>query len=514
MARFQDVLSLLTAMVETFFLAGTHYGWPSMVEMLTKEGYFSESCVAFENIPESNLTFPTSTSILKNISTETLQTNRTSFNHEITRCTGQEESFNLVFSVSSSASQLSGFPFGILLDNFGTWVAKSAAISSVMIGLGAIAASTPATSWLLYIGLPLFVTGGTCLNRSNVQIANLFPKVRNFIITLLSSFYFASGAIFLILKTAYNDGISIKYSLYFLLSVTALSWTRTFFLMPKRHFVYPPPVDGQQYGILNKCKTSDSSSEKSSNDAQPKSSDELSINSGNENHCVMKCSNFEAFKSCLKTSLYWSSTFHVITLEFRIYFYFGTFNSSMLQLSGAENMGFYTSMFGIIVLCGSLITPLHGMITDFAKSKFENASADKQLAAKKAVSVSTILADVIALVMSVTASIPSLSIQIFVFITLILLRVFSLTNDILFLTTMYPVEQFGKLFGLHTLIFGLLNFLQAPLLKLILSYYEGDFTVVNVVFVGLCLLILIHPYKIYKSIEHSSKENPNKNSFA
>ena len=513
MARFQDVLSLLTAMVETFFLAGTLYGWPSMVEMMTMEGYFSESCVVFENLTESNFSFPTSTSILENISTETLQTNRTSFNHKITRCTGQEESFNLVFSVSTSALQVSSFLYGILLDNFGTWIAKSAGILSVMIGLGAIAASTPATSWLLYIGLPLFVTGGASLNRSNVQVANLFPKVRNIIITLLSSSYFASGAIFLIVKAAYNDGLSIKYSLYFLLSVTALSWARTFFLMPKRHFVYPPPVDGQKYGILNKCKTSGFSSEKSSNDCESESSDKLSINSGNENRCVMKCSNFEVFKSCLKTSLYWSSTFHAITLEFRTYFYFGTFNSSMLRLSGAENMGFYTSMFGIIVLCGSLITPLHGMITDFAKSKFKNASDDKQLAAKKAVLLSTILTDVIALVMSVTASIPSLSIQIFVFITLILLRVFSLTNDILFLTTMYPVEQFGKLLGLHSLIFGLLNFLQAPLLKLILSYYKGDFTVVNVVFVGLSLLIFIHPYKIYKSIQHSSKEKPTQNSF-
>ena len=514
MARFQDVLSLLTAMVETFFLAGTLNGWPSMVEMLTKEGYFSESCVALENLTESNFTYPTSTLILQSNSTENVQTSRFSVNHETTLCTGQEESFNLVFSVSASAWQISNFLYGILLDNFGTWVTKSAGILSVMIGLGAIAASTPATSWLLYIGLPLFVTGGGSLITSNIQIANLFLNVRNIIITLLSSSYFASGAIFLIVKAAYDDGISIKYSLYFLLSVTALSWARAFFLMPKRHFAYPPPVGGQQYGILNKCKTSDSSSEKSLNDLESESSDKLSINSGNENHCVMKCSNFEVFKSCLNTSLYWSSTFHAITLEFRTYFYFGTFNSSMLRLSGAENMGFYTSMFGIIVLCGSLITPLHGMITDFAKSKFKNVSADKQLAAKKAVLVSTILTDVIALVMSVTASIPSLSIQIFVFITLTLLRVFGVTNDILFLTTMYPVEQFGKLFGLHALIFGLLNFLQAPLLKLILSYYEGDFTVVNVVFVGLCLLIFIHPYKIYKCIQHSSKEKSNQNSFA
>ena len=523
MARVQDVLCLVTALFETFLLAGTLYGWPSMVEVLTSMGYFMDTCLTSEiltnkNMTSANLSFSSVESSTARIESNTRElTGESNPKHRLTdRCANQEESLNFAFSLSASALQISSFFYGILLDNWGTWITKTIGIASVSVGLLSIILSTPNTSWLIYLGLPLFVTGGASLNRSNIQVANLFPRIRNSIITLISSSYFASGSIFLIIKTAFNNGIAFKTSLFFMLGMTALSWIRTFFLMPRKHFLFPSPPDPQGYGLIHECKkittTTRSLSQKNldsdSNSDVSCSSSSVDVNdveAPRSNQFSKFCSNMKSFKRCVMTSIFWTSTFQVLILEFRTYFYFGTFNASLVRLAGESQLDYYTSLFGVIVICGAFITPLHGFLIDFAKNKFEERG-DKNLAAKKALLVSTLLTNTIALVMSVAASIPALNIQVFVFIFVILLRVFSLTNDFLFLTTMYPVEQFGKLLGLHSFIFGVLNFTQAPLLKLILSYYEGDFTVVNLVFVLLSVIIFLHPYKLYTNIKTTTKQ--------
>jgi len=559
MAMIQDILSLVTALIETFLLAGTLYGWPSLVEVLTAEGYFADTCHTIRNRLLGNVTSGdfryqnvTSTTTeesglrhydkinatLTNVAFATVSFNPNKnirsmdeLNPErMMRCTSQEESLNLAFSVSASALQMSSFVFGIVLDNLGTWVAKAIGVGSVSVGLIALAASNAQTSWLIYLGLPLFVTGGASLNRSNVQVANLFPRFRNSIITLISSAYFASGSIFLLVKIAYNNGIALKSSLYFLLTMTALSWFRTFFLMPKMHFPFPAPLKRIPYGLMAEWKNlklfrEKSGSEKSlavsSNDDVISASSDVESASNVENSSEIDVkverskskkltevmTNMKSFSKCLMTSMFWTSTIQVLVLEFRVYFYFGTFNASLVRIAGESQLDYYTSVFGFIVIGGSLITPLHGVVVDFVKSKFATKGNASALAAKKALLVSTILTNCIALIMSIVGSIPTLSIQIFVFVTVILLRVFSLTNDFLFLTTFYPVEQFGKLLGLHSFVFGVFNFIQAPILKLVLSQYQGDFTLVNAIFVGLCLVIFVHPYLIYRNIKKISEKD-------
>ena len=535
MPRLQDILSLVTALIETFLLAGTLYGWPSLVEVLVAEGYFAGSCHRQENLTSENAssgrfvwndTAPTPPGITTTVSNQNsdVQLLEVSNHDRMIRCASQEENLNLAFSVSASALQMSSFVYGVLLDNWGTWVTKVIGVGSVSVGLIALAASTPQTPWLIFLGLPLFVTGGASLNRSNIQVANLFPRFRNSVITLISSAYFASGSIFLLVKIAYNNGIALKMSIYFLLAMTALSWFRTFFLMPKMLFPFPTPLKRVPYGLLAEWKklklfAAKTGSEKSlapasdddnsstysesASDVETASKVDVEVKKSKSKMLAEVTSNMKSFAKCLMTSMFWTSTIQVLVLEFRIYFYFGTFNASLARIAGESQLDYYTSVFGFIVIGGSLITPLHGLVVDFAKSKFAAKGGSSTLAARKALLVSTLLTNSIALLMSVVGSIPALSIQIFVFISVILLRVFSLTNDFLFLTTFYPVEQFGKLLGLHSFVFGAFNFVQAPILKLVLSQYQGDFTVVNVIFVGLCVVIFVHPYLIYRKIKET-----------
>jgi len=89
---FQLILSIGSAFLEILFLDEAVLGWPSLQFVLQKEGYFGYLC--------------------QNNASNYMKTNLSSTNPPEIDCSGQEASFNLVYTLWLSALFLCSFPVG------------------------------------------------------------------------------------------------------------------------------------------------------------------------------------------------------------------------------------------------------------------------------------------------------------------------------------------------------------------------------------------------------------------
>ncbi|KAJ8259242.1 hypothetical protein COCON_G00182540 [Conger conger] len=220
--RLRYWLTLATGLVECLFFTGVIYGWASVVFILKDSGYFSDQCV--------DATGPNGTQYMD--------------------CSKQDELFSLVFTIAaflqSGLSLLNGFFF----DHFGTMASRLLAIILYTTGTLLIAFSHPEISNILFPGLACIAVGSDMLLLTNMQVGNLFDTHRSTVITLYSGAYSSSALIFLIIKVAFEKGISLQHAFFFLSAFSIIHLMRTFILMPKMHIPYPLP-EGYTYGTLN-----------------------------------------------------------------------------------------------------------------------------------------------------------------------------------------------------------------------------------------------------------------------
>jgi len=99
---FQDILTILTAFIETSFFAGIYLGWPSLKYVLIKEGFFSDQCNSRNEISTAYET----------------ATTPEGGNGQI--CNEAQASFNLVFTVANFLAYATSLPLGYIFDRYGT----------------------------------------------------------------------------------------------------------------------------------------------------------------------------------------------------------------------------------------------------------------------------------------------------------------------------------------------------------------------------------------------------------
>ena len=222
-------LSLITAVIEGILFTGVIYGWSSLSFVLIKEKYFYDGC-------QNNTTSE------QNFSDPSL----------FGDCTQQKESIALVATIGLATTNLSVLVAGAVFDRYGTLVTRVLGTVTFTISCFVLAYSAPATSVMLYPGHALMAVGGKLIVIPNLKIGNLFKNRRATIISLIQGCIDTSGIVFLVMKYAYQAGISIKASFLFLAICTVLLWVRTLFLMPRYHIPYPIPKDGFPLGLFNK----------------------------------------------------------------------------------------------------------------------------------------------------------------------------------------------------------------------------------------------------------------------
>ena len=123
-----------------------------------------------------------------------------------------------------------------------------------------MASTTPDTSDLIYIGMPLLGSGGIGLLVTNMQVGNLFPAGRGMVITILNGLFGSSSGVFLIFKMCYQNGISIQRIFVVYTFMSLFSFIRTFTLMPRRRIPFNVKSD-YNFGICEMYKYKEQSSE-------------------------------------------------------------------------------------------------------------------------------------------------------------------------------------------------------------------------------------------------------------
>ncbi|XP_077177067.1 equilibrative nucleobase transporter 1 isoform X2 [Paroedura picta] len=499
--------TLLSGLVECMFFAGVIFGWASLVFVLKDLNYFKDLCVPFAN-----------------------QTANSTMDED---CRAQDEQFSLIFTIGSFMNNFMTFPTGYIFDRFGTTVARLIAISFYTTGTLLIAFSSEATAMILFPAMSLLSVGGILLILTNMQVGNLFGKHRSTIITLYNGAFDSSSAVFLIIKLLYEQGLKLNAMFLFISACSAWHLARTFFLMPRRHIPYPLPP-GYTYGVS--CQRKSRSYRTYEEQRCPKSSDEDEMHDSDilhadsilgEEHLTTKviagkgdpeaASNSKkpaviSFWSCVCSKLFFWHLVWLSVMQLRHYLFIGTLNPMLELLAGQDTalVSSYTNAFAFTQLCGVLCAPWNGLILDRHKrgQKQEGSSHGvlDSLADLRSCVLSLAITVLQCMAFSICASIPVLPVQYATFILQVLSRSFLYGGNAAFLAVAFPLEHFGKLYGLVMGLSALVALLQYPCFTLIKGPLRGDSFYVNIGFIVLMLLAFVSPLVVYLECKRRQKE--------
>nr|XP_056706809.1 equilibrative nucleobase transporter 1 [Euleptes europaea] len=495
--------TLFSGLAECMCFAGVIFGWASLVFVLKDLHYFKDLCVPIAN-----------------------QTANSTLNEG---CRAQDEQFSLVFTIGSFMNNFMTFPTGYIFDRFGTTIARLIAISFYTTGTLLIAFSSEATAMILFPALSFLSVGGILLILTNMQVGNLFGKHRSTIITLYNGAFDSSSAVFLIIKLLYEQGLKLNTMFLFISACSAWHLVRTFFLMPRHHIPYPLPP-GYTYGVS--CQRRSCSYRTYEEQRCPKSSDEDETHDSDtlhadsvlgEEHLTTKviagkgnpgvASNSEkpaviSFWSCVCSKLFFWHLVWLSVMQLRHYLFIGTLNPMLEQL--VVLMSNYTNAFAFTQLCGVICAPWNGLILDRHKrgQKKEGSSrgVPDSLADLRSCVLSLAITVLQCMAFSICASIPVLPVQYATFILQVLSRSFLYGGNAAFLAVAFPLEHFGKLYGLVMGLSAVVALLQYPCFTLIKGPLKGDPFYVNIGFIVLMLLALVSPLMVFWECQRRQKQ--------
>ncbi|XP_034618089.1 solute carrier family 43 member 3 isoform X2 [Trachemys scripta elegans] len=495
--------TLLSGLLECMCFAGVIFGWASLVYVLKDMHYFEELCVPAANGTGNGTQGPD--------------------------CRAQDEQLSLVFTVGSFMNNFMTFPTGYIFDRFGTVPARLLAISLYTGGTLLIAFSTAATALILFPAMCLLSIGGILLILTNMQVGNLFGKHRSTIITLYNGAFDSSSAVFLVVKLLYEQGLTLRAMFLFLSACSAWHLTRTFFLMPRWHIPYPLPP-GYTYGL--RCQRqgssyrtheeqrpglgdgahepSDPCSEPGPGDADAskalKGKGESGAGPGHGELPGM------SFRACVFSKLFFWHLMWLSVMQLRHYLFIGTLNPMLEHLAAGDTtlVSTYTNAFAFTQLCGVLCAPWNGLILDRHKrgrSKDGSAKGGSDSLADLHSCILSLAVTVLQCVaFSVCASVPVLPVQYATFILQVLSRSFLYGGNAAFLAIAFPLEHFGKLYGLVMGLSALVSLLQYPCFALIKGPLSDDPFYVNIGLIIVILLAFVSPLVVLREYQRRERE--------
>ncbi|XP_028594462.2 equilibrative nucleobase transporter 1 isoform X1 [Podarcis muralis] len=497
--------TLLSGLVECMCFAGVIFGWASLVYVLKDMHYFEDLCMSAAANQTSN----------------------------VTDCSAQDEQFSLIFTIGSFMNNFMTFPTGYIFDRFGTTAARLLAISAYTTGTLLIAFSSAATALMLFPALTFLSVGGILFILTNMQVGNLFGKHRSTIITLYNGAFDSSSAVFLVIKLLYEQGLSLRTMFLFMSACSAWHLIRTFFLMPRSHIPYPLPP-GYTYGVS--CHKRSRSYRTYEEQRSPKVLDEndaedsdnlhadpaLEENSTNkglvgigdaETAANLKAPAVVSFWSCVFSKLFFWHLVWLSVMQLRHYLFIGTLNPMLTQLAegDATLVSSYTNAFAFTQFCGVICAPWNGLILDRHKRGHKKEGSSQgvpdSLADLRSCVLSLVITVLQCVAFSICASIPVLPVQYATFILQVLSRSFLYGGNAAFLAIAFPLEHFGKLYGLVMGLSAVVSLLQYPCFSLIRGPLNGDPFYVNIGLVVLMFLALVNPVMVWLECKRRQNEH-------
>ncbi|XP_074504868.1 equilibrative nucleobase transporter 1-like [Sebastes fasciatus] len=460
-------VTFATGLVECLCFAGAVFGWASLVFVLKTEGYFSSLCVNTTGVNET----------------------------QVLDCSGQDEQFSLVFTITSFMFNFLTLPNGFLFDRFGTTVARLFGIFLYAMGTLMVAFSTAAVDAPFSFPIPAFsllAVGDIVFVMTNIQVGNLFGSRRSTIITLYNGAVDSSSALFLVIKLLHEVGISFRTSFFFLSACSVIHLLRTFFLLPRGHIPYRLP-DDYTYGLTcGKSKTLGLEYTQV-NDKALKTTEETPLNKD------VPVKQEKSFRECVMSRFFVLHLLWLSVMLLRHYLFIGTLNPMLQRLTAGEPslVSRYTNAFALTQLCGVLCAPWNGLIMDRLKGKPRAAGESEQEADLRASVLSLFLTVLQCLLFSVCASSPYLPLQYLTFVLQVLSRSFLFGGNAAFISVAFPSCHFGKLCGLFMALSSVFSLLQYPCFALVNGPLGGDPLYVNIGLTLLTLLAFIHPLYVF-----------------
>ncbi|XP_006816818.1 equilibrative nucleobase transporter 1-like [Saccoglossus kowalevskii] len=513
--------TLFWGLFENLCFAGCVYGWPSLVYVLYKDQYYGHLCNNNATLAAKNVTA------------------------EETACPEQDSHFNLVFTVAAFCVSLSTLPNGILYDKAGTRVSKICISILLLGGFILFIFSSPELPFLIYPAMILWAIGGCQLLVVNFQIANLFASKRSTIITFLSAAFDSSAITMLVIKFAYEGGISLRTIFIALAVLTLFININTFLLLPSKRIPFPLPKDyfyrnttspsGQQIeeiGLrpLSSAKVPNGSTHRLHNrfhndpeedgyggSYSPDSGLGMTTINNNQNasNSADSPKSTTTLKQCLLSGLFFSHLIWMSIVQHRNWFYLGTFNPWINTLVRGQSISsseadiqvsHYTTVFAFLQFGAVFVGPLNGLIIDRHKKKTLTRQGSRgswqvqRTRGPNADLQDTVLAflvtNTICVLFSIGVVIPILQVQYISFVLQVILKTFVYGLNAAFIATVFPVDYLGTLLGFSLALSAIFGLIQFPLFKMSQHYFDNDPFIVNVGLLVLNLVTYAHPFYI------------------
>ncbi|KAL3878054.1 hypothetical protein ACJMK2_035687 [Sinanodonta woodiana] len=486
------------AFMECLLFGGLLYGWGSLMFVFKQEGIYAELCDNNGQAAMSAMTNSSSsvTYVTMNNSSE----DKTFSDSKFKDCPEQDCKFTLCFTIASALFCASGAALGQINFMFGTRVTRI--ISMIIFAAGSLmlAFVTKETPWLIFPGLSFLAAGGLPLLVTNTQVSGLFGKGSSSIVGLLCGGFDMSSAVQLVVKIAYESGISRQHSYYFLTALHSLVLVSTFVFLP-RDFIVNEDATWTNIGVAD---------DKDVTIELPKKSKEKD-DVVDENTEGLKENSYEiqelpTLMSCVRRPLYIIHVVWLCILQLRFYYLIGTLNPYLNRVLNKDDkmVSHFTNMCFYIMMGGILSSFLTGVVYDWQKKCFANSRSSMRQNLMPAV-LPLAIASFLAVLLSVLVLIPEPSLLYLIFIIMTLFRSFLYSMAAAFLSAMFPSEYFGVLYGIMIICGGVFGFLQFALFTWAETYVESPLHT-DIFLLCLVLVSFLHPLYQWYSCYRAGKK--------
>ncbi|XP_069128332.1 equilibrative nucleobase transporter 1-like [Argopecten irradians] len=462
--------------VEILFFGGIIYGWGSLVFVLKEEGFYYEECLSVITPAEQeyNVTNNTIVTVYQDdLQDSDHQRRWVSAQTTAPTCPQQESKLNLWFSVAVAFMYLSMAFLGELTTRLGTQVTRHIFTFMFVCGALCVAFATKEVPWLLCPGLCGIAVSGLVIFATNIQVANLFPRLQSTVVALYCGLFDSSSVVQQIMKIANENGMSrrIFYVCLAALGLVMLSVSTILFL-PKSYITKQKirrkscELEIKSGRLLSELKGFQDQRE----------TDETSIRT-----CI-----------CSVTYLLHVAWMSINTVTFVTFI--GLINVNLEQLSDQKQVvSKYLGVFAYTTMCTVVAGLLAGMSYDCQRKRYYDYSSPARV--WRPVLLPMTMTGILGSMVYVFLLVEHLSVIVPTFVVFTLYRSFLYSIGVAFVNDAFPEQHFGALYGIMTFSTGLFTMLQYGFFSWF-DAYDGANVHVTIFLLFLCLLTFIHPLQL------------------
>ena len=438
-------LTLIAVSIESVLFTGTIFGWSFIQNVLINENYF-ENCA-------------------KNVT--------------CVKDKSQITQINLVFSISTFVSPALTFFSGMLIDNYGIWIARTFFLLQIAIGFVLIGVSKFTEHYLIFLGAIFLNVGNTALLTVNTSMAKLYPGFSSTFINHINGCNIVSPLVMYVFSKMYFT-LNVSFESIFIGAavLTIVNHVQTFALTPRNK------IDEKNSSVYGYKKLPCFKTDKSSNTNLKKGYPEFQI----------KKKHVKSFKKCLLSGSYIVHVLNFCFCRYSISFFWGNlqnFINSVAENDNTLNKNLVNA-YVLVQLFGILAAPSFGFLMDKLKQTFLLKNQEK-IVKHKIAALELVFTNSSLFLLYVFFTIPIVAFYYAAFVFSLLHVCFLYGSLACFLANNFPPHHFGKLYGLSLGLGGFVTLLQYPTTKLAVTFV--GFYGICVYFACVCFILVLFSIK-------------------